>query len=141
MATSKRVSVNSDIIEAHDFEGYTVLVRADSIFQVNYKPGFIGNVDDLKQQVNLLRRLSPEKKCLLLAMLQEDNLFTRESREYMASSEVVTVIKADALVIKGLALKIFMKGYLAIDKPKRPIRLFNSKQPAVKWLMSFVDKP
>lgn len=74
----------------------------------------------------------------MLAVYEEDNLFSKEAREYIASDEVSEVVAADAFVIKGLALRIIGNGYLKINKPKRPGKLFSSQTLAVEWLKQFL---
>jgi hypothetical protein len=140
MIVSEHTSVTSDITEAYQFDGFSVALRSDSIIQVEFKPGFISSLDDAKNQLIVFEKLKSKKKCLLLLICKEDNSFTKETREFMSSDSVSNVIKADALVVKGLALKILMNGYLAINKPKRPTRLFNTESAAVRWLLRFKEK-
>ena len=72
-------------------------------------------------------------------VFEEDNTFSKETREYISSDAVSNIIKADAFVIKGLALEILGQGYLKINKPNRPTRLFKSAAIAALWLLNFMD--
>lgn len=74
----------------------------------------------------------------LLVIYADDNLFSKENRKYVASKEVSNYVKADALVMKSLALKIIGNFYLKINKPSRPTRTFFDEEAAVKWLKEFV---
>lgn len=125
--------------EVHSFKGYHLFLRNDGIIQLEFEPGFNGEIDDGRNIVNVIKKIKNSGKCLVMVTYAEDNTFTKETREYIASHEVSESIKADAMVIKGLALRIILNGYLKINKPKRPTRLFNSKQEALSWLKQLPD--
>lgn len=109
-------------------------MRPDNIIELHFGTGFSGSVGDARNMVSVFKKLSGRFKPSLLVICSEDNTFSKEAREYTASKEVSEVLKADAFVIKGLALRIVGNGYLKINKPSRPTRLFNSKEEAIDWL-------
>jgi hypothetical protein len=126
-----------DIIESpvvYRFPGYSMFMRPDNIIELRFENGFNGNAEDGRNMVKMFKQLTGEVKPSLLVLYGEDNMFSKDAREYISSKEVSDVLKADAFVIKGLALRIMGNGYLKINKPKRPTRLFNSKDEALNWL-------
>lgn len=125
--------------EVFSFPGYFIFRRNDGIIHVQFQAGFIGDVQDARNQVQVFNRLRGDSKALILAIFEEDNNFSREAREYVASDEVSAIVAAEAFVIKGLALRILGNGYLKINKPRRPARLFNSRTPAIHWLRQYLD--
>jgi transposase len=125
--------------EIHYFEGYSLFLREHNIIQLNFEPGFHGNANDAKEMVKTYLKIKAPGKALLLVIYAEDNMFSKDAREYIASDEVSEILKADALVITGLALRIIGNGYLKINKPKRPTRLFNSETEAINWLKQYID--
>ncbi len=128
---------NIALSEIHQFAGYKIFLREHNIIQLEFEPGFSAGVEDAGQVVETIRKINGKDKCLLLVILKEDNTFSKENREYVASDEVSEIITADALVIKGLALRIIGNGYLRINKPKRPTKLFNTTVDALAWLQQF----
>ncbi|MES2133514.1 MAG: hypothetical protein V4506_14290 [Bacteroidota bacterium] len=126
------------ISKIYQFVGYKIFMRNDHIVQLEFENGFSGQIEDGKNMVETIKKVKGPDKCLLLVIYKEDNTFSKENREYIASKEVSEVIKADALVIKGLALRIIGNGYLRINKPGRPTRLFNSRAEAITWLQQFM---
>ena len=120
------------------YPGYTVYRRKDTILQVEFLPGHTITVEDARQQVEALKQLKNTDRCLLLAVFREGTTFDKEVREFISSDEVTKIVKADALVIKGLALKILANGYLQINRPNRPCRVFNSTTNALKWLHQYL---
>lgn len=123
-----------DSSEVYRFPGYSLFMRPDNIIELHFENGFSGGVGDARNMVSIFKKLSGRFKPSLLVVCSEDNTFSKEAREYTASKEVSEVLKADAFVIKGLALRIIGNGYLKINKPSRPTRLFNSKEEAIDWL-------
>lgn len=127
------------VADMHHFDGYTILKRKDKIIQVDFKSGFNIALDDAKHIVKTVEKIKEGEKCLFLVVFEEDNTFSKETREYISSDAVSQIIKADAFVIKGLALEILGQGYLKINKPNRPTRLFKSAAIAAMWLLNFMD--
>lgn len=123
--------------EVHEFEGYYIFLRKDGIMQLQFEDGFNGDVEHARNMTKTFRKIVPEGRVRVLVIYQEDNTFTKEAREYIASDEVSMVVRADALIIRGLALTIIGNGYLRINKPKRPTRLFTSPDAGLKWLEQF----
>lgn len=127
------------ISETHHFEGYSLSRRSDEIIEVQFKEGFTIGISDAKTIIATLQQLKTSEPCLFLVLFEEDNTFDLETREYISSDEVSKIIKADAFVIKGLALEILGRGYLNINKPGRPTRLFKSEAAATSWLKNYLD--
>lgn len=123
--------------EIYEFEGYFIFLRKDGIMQLQFEDGFNGDVEHARNMIATFRKIVPEGRVRALVIYQEDNTFTKEAREFIASDEVSKVVKADALIIRGIALTIIGNGYLKINKPKRPTRLFTSADAGLKWLEQF----
>lgn len=130
--------IDKDATKIHKFDSYVIFLRKDGITQIQFEKGFHGEEEDARNMVQIFKKINGSKKCLMLAIYEEDNLFSKEAREYIASDDVSEVVAADAFVIKGLALRIIGNGYLKINKPKRPSKLFNSEVLAVEWLKQYL---
>lgn len=125
--------------DIHVFNGYAIFMRKDGFIQIQFENDFSGDVEDARNMISTMRQLKETPKCYMLVVYGDDNTFTKETREFIASDEVSELVAVDALVVKGLAMKIVGNGYLRINKPKRPTRLFNSPEVAVKWLQQFKE--
>lgn len=123
--------------EIHEFDGYFIFLRKDDIMQLQFEDGFNGDVEHARNMIKTFRKIVPVGRVRALVIYQEDNTFTKEAREYIASDEVSLIVKADALIMRGLALTIIGNGYLRINKPKRPTRLFTNPDAGLKWLEQF----
>lgn len=122
--------------EAYHFKGYSIRMRHDNIIELRFNDGFNGTARDARHMVSIFKKLRGKLKPSLLVIYAEDNTFSKDAREYIVSEEVSAVLKADAMVIRGLAMRIIGNGYLRINKPKRPTRLFNTTEDALEWLKS-----
>jgi hypothetical protein len=115
-------------------EGYAIFLRNDTIIQLQFKDGFSGEIEDVINIVNKIKEFGNGIRLPVLSIFAEDNLFSKEAREYVSSNEVSSFVKADAFVIKSLALKIVGNFYLKFNKPTRPTRMFNDTETAVQWI-------
>jgi hypothetical protein len=138
MISSQNKQEHSPVTEIYHFSGYSISLRQDNIIQLDFERSFNVNIEDARNQVEIFKKLMGGRKCRLLVLFKEDNMLTRETREFISSDTASQVIAADALVIKGLAMRILANGYMKINKPNRPTRLFSSVKPAVDWLHGVV---
>jgi len=123
------------ISEIHTFPGYAIFMRSDHIIQLQFEDGFYGDVEDARNMMDTFRKLNNGTKHALIVLYKESNMFSKEAREYISGPEISeNVLLADAMVIKGLALKILGNAYLKINKPGRPTCLFTNKDEALAWL-------
>jgi hypothetical protein len=125
--------------EVHRYDGYFILKRSDGIIELRFDEGYTIEIEDAKKIISQIRSISQETKCLLLVVFKDDNSFSAETREYMSSDAVSEIVLANALVTKGLAMEILGQGYIRINQPTRPTRLFKSAAVAIMWLMSFME--
>lgn len=116
------------------FSGYSICLRSDGIIQLAFEKGFHGNMQDAKIIVAAFSKFKSASKPGLLIIYDEDNTLSKDAREYIASENVCGILKADAFVVNGLAMRIIGNGFLRINKPKRPTRVFNSVTEAINWL-------
>jgi hypothetical protein len=138
--TPNDLNLNSSFApEPFHFDGYTIFKRNDGIVQVQFSAGFNIGIEDAKLIVQKIDQIRGKEKCLFLVVFEDDNTFSLETREYISSDAVSEIIKADAFVIKGLALEILGQGYLKINKPNRPTRLFKSAAIGAMWLLNYMD--
>lgn len=123
------------------FNGYSIFKLGDNMIRLEFEDGFNGTIEDAKQQVAVIEQIKDKGKCLLLVIFKDDNTFTRETREYMSSDTVSRLVMAGAYVVEGLALRIFINGYIRINKPMREIKTFHSEAEAISWLKGLQPKP
>lgn len=121
--------------KVNQYEGYTIRRTKDNLVEIKFEAGFEGELEDAKLIVQRISQFCVNHApVLLLAIYAEDNSFSKEARNYIASGEVNAVVKAEALVINSMALRIMGNFYLKVNKPPRESKLFNDKNLAINWL-------
>jgi hypothetical protein len=120
--------------EIFDGNVYTLYKRADGIIQVLFKPGCSVESADIERVFEIVQKIKSPGKFLLLAVFGEGSMVSAETRELMASEKIGGFIAASALVATGMALELLLKGYIRINQPASPVKLFRSAETAVQWL-------
>lgn len=80
--------------------------------------------------------LSKGREVLVLMLADEMTQFDKEAMDFSASEEGLLYTLADAMVVRSTTQRITANLYLRISKPKKPSRIFNSENEAVKWLFA-----
>jgi hypothetical protein len=115
--------------------GYSIFKLNGNIIQIVFKAGFYCELNDAVELIEKIKELSDGEKLCLLVIYADDNLFSKETRAFIAKHKYT---KADALVGSSLAIKIAGNFYLKMNKPVRPTKLFNDVESAVEWLNGIV---
>lgn len=127
-----RAVLEEDFIK---YAGYCIGRIGINMIEIKFEKGFEGEIEDAKLIVQRISHFCLQNQpVLLLAVYAEDNFFSKEARQYIASKEINTIVKAEALVISSMALRIMGNFYLKVNKPARESRLFNDRAIAHDWL-------
>jgi hypothetical protein len=81
--------------------------------------------------------LTGHKKVLALYDGRAFFTITPEARNYVKSGILDQTRIATAAITNRLAVRILLNGFMKINKPKTPFRMFGTKEDAMKWLMTF----
>ncbi len=135
MSSNQNVETTSSVRNFAQFEGYCIKRLGVNMIEITFASGFNGELEDAKLIVlHISEFCQNNQPLLLLAVYAPDNSFSKEAREYIASNEINHLVKAEALVINSLALRIMGNFYLKVNKPARPSKLFNDRSVALDWL-------
>lgn len=128
---------NSSVLEEDfiQYDGYSIGRIGSNTIEIKFEKGFEGEIEDAKVIVQRISQFCLQNQpVFLLAVYAEDNFFSKEARQYIASKEINTIVQAEALVISSMALRIMGNFYLKVNKPARESRLFNDRAIALEWL-------
>ena len=117
---------------------YKVRVINSNYYFVELKSNTVFEINDLKQLVEFQKEISGKKLPVLILCLPDTHTES-EMMGYMAKKENSPYSAADAFVIFSLAQKILANTYLKFNKPERPVKFFNTKDEALKWLEQFIS--
>ena len=96
------------------------------------------NLEEAKQQYEAALKLTGEDEKYLI-LVDTSNTFTQPSNEAQAFLLNIKERIAEAFVIKSLPYRILAKFYLKKSK-NNPVKIFNSKEKAMDWLLKIKEK-
>lgn len=75
----------------------------------------------------------------VLSLVDARSFFTiaPEAREYAKKEITDKSSLAMAVLTDKIGIRILINGFITINKPKAPIRIFTDEKKALEWLMSF----
>jgi hypothetical protein len=107
------------------------------ILRIKVIDGVHIDLQSLQEDAAMNPDLTQNKKTL--ALYDARAFFTIEpaARAYLKSGVVDETRIATAVLINNLAVRILVNGFIKLDRPKTPMKLFTNEQAALKWLNSF----
>ncbi len=72
----------------------------------------------------------------VLILASELSRFTKYAVDYATSEKGLSYIVGSGVVVRSVAHRVAANFYLRFNRPKKPIRIFNSEQEGIKWLSS-----
>lgn len=107
----------------------------DNILCLEYIDDHIVDEENVIEFHAIFNKETKNRKLNLLVLPGQNTSATREAREY--SQNTTLNCKAEAILINSLAQRIISNFYISFkNKADYPIKMFNSKEEAVKWLKS-----
>ncbi len=95
------------------------------------------SLSEIKRIIQRRRELANHQKVYTLTDITSMTKVSKEAKKYLASDEAASDINAGAIIINSYASMMIGNLYLFFEKPKVPVRLFNTEEKALTWLHSF----
>ena len=93
------------------------------------------DVEEIAEMVNYVREFIGEEEHYAVVDFGGNLSSSHEAREMYASSDYIrTYRKADAFLVRSLAVRIIANFFINVTKPKVNTKLFTDEAAAVKWL-------
>lgn len=134
-------AVKYTVLETHTVEMFTVNVWDNGIYHVEVAGNTVVDEKHLKaQHLFFKERFNQKNKFVILVESGDDSTLTKEAREYTALPETNAMTLATAVVVKSLAERIILNFLInIISRQAMKIRLFDNREKAIKWLLTFQD--
>lgn len=116
---------------------FTVSLRTDGLVHVHGAgeeidlPGYIKLVEEIA-------KMTSGKKAPILCTSDEFFIPNEDVRKYLTKPESNPYSLATALVVSSISQKLVGNFFMTVMKPTRLIRIFNSREDAIKWLRSYL---
>ncbi|MES2131038.1 MAG: hypothetical protein V4506_01745 [Bacteroidota bacterium] len=129
---------NYAILETHVRTVFTINVWDNGIMYVQVPGDTVVELKHVKGQYEFFKeRYDQKNKFLILVESGHDSTLTKEAREFSSLPETNAMTGATAVVVKSLAERLIINFIINItNRLAMKIRLFDSREKAVKWLLS-----
>ena len=109
-----------------------ITILDDGICYFLYQKNVHLELEDYLETHAVLKDLSYDQSYKILVEFQKHTTISVEARKYAEETEIETT--AQALVLHTLAHRIIGRFYYLIHRQKFPLKIFNNKDDALKWL-------
>jgi hypothetical protein len=110
------------------------------ILRIEFKPDVFVEPGDMAENMEAYRKLVGDKKVYLLTIAPATSTLSPEARDLFASPGRSSFKLAEGFVISSLAHRIMANFISKVQKPKHPLRFFDSEEAAMKWLKEIKAK-
>jgi hypothetical protein len=95
------------------------------------------DIDMAQKGVEMRRALSNNSAMPLLMDISNLKGASAEARQYLASTESLSEVRAGALLVKSIFSEALGNFFFAVSKPIIPKKIFTDKNKAIAWLNQF----
>ncbi len=96
------------------------------------------NLETVKKVDSFKRNVLGGKPYVYGVDMQGVSLITSDARKFLATSDEKHHCKGTAVIVHDALTRLIVTFYLAFDKPVCPLKFFNSKEKAFKWLQEMI---
>lgn len=114
------------------------ILGKDGIIRIRSLPGTSEDLSSAQANVALCKTLCEKGKKPVLVNLSGSKGATQEARHTYSSKEFGAYISAAAIVVCTPISKVIGSFYLGLNRPIHPIKLFESEDPAIEWLSTYL---
>ena len=120
------------------FEGEIATYWFDNGILISLSKSPKRTVELIKNNVQLVQRITNHKPVPLLIYLSDSPVPDREARQY-STEQLPVIYKAMAMVSKPGLSGLIMKILFSLKAPPIPMKSFTDDGEAKKWLKQFLD--
>ena len=120
--------------EKFEFRAFTISTIEDRILLVEIKKIKEMIIQDVIDLHTCVGEMAQGQKVAILSTFQAYIPMNDDVMALSMKKEYQDKIFASATVIDSTALRVAVKFFSTFHKPKQPRKIFNSKEPALKWL-------
>lgn len=124
------------ILEEKKFKALSMYLREDGIMNTVFDDNILIRIGDVVEALNWVESLGG-KKYLNLFEGGYNTDFDMMVREYASSADENNYTIADAIITSTLSLNMVAKFYIQFNKPHMPTKVFDNRDEAIQWLLSF----
>jgi hypothetical protein len=123
------------ILREIDHPKAIICLHDEDYISVHFKENTVIDIQLQHDLQDIYIDLAQGKQYRFLFTADDFVSITKEARYHATEIEDISPLGASAIVLSNLAHKIISDFYYKINKPKRPYKVFWSKESAIKWLL------
>ncbi len=93
--------------------------------------------DDAREIHSLVKDIGGGRRMKVVFDAGEEGLVDHDFRVYIASEESMELLDMAAVVVNNTAQKLIGNFFVRVNKPTRPVKIFDHLEDAVAWLKKF----
>jgi hypothetical protein len=117
-----------------------IKIGDDGIIRLEVKADAEIETEDAQKIIQAFHRLmiiSDKDKFLLLSDARLLHSASAGSRKLFSSDVITRHIRANAIIVDSLPVRLIANFFISFHKPKSPTQIFNTEQEAIQWLKGF----
>jgi hypothetical protein len=95
------------------------------------------DLEDCVDNILVLKRFCSNGACLKIVDSRNSWSITKEAQEYAERADSPMRTIARAVIVNSLTTTVLKNFFLKFNKPELPLKIFNSQEKAIEWLLSF----
>ena len=124
------------ILNERKFTALSMSLREDGIMNTVFEDNILITIADVTEALLWVESLGVQKYLNLFEGGYNTD-FDVVVREYASSAEENKYTIADAIVATTSSLNMVANFYVQFNKPQMPTKVFDDRDDAIKWLLSF----
>lgn len=118
-----------------DLTHASISQEMNGIIFIRIKSGAVLDLAKIKEINEAKNKLADDRRHAVIFIAHENAVMTKEARNYSASEEVFKNAVCKAIVVKSTAHRLITNYFIHFLKPIAPVKMFNSEQKAVEWVL------
>jgi hypothetical protein len=123
-----------------DLRAYNTWMGEDGIARTQVKDGAEIVLEDAKSNSVAVRSLVGPEKFALIVDTRKIKSITKEARDYFSLNGRESRVIAFAILIESPLSRIIGNFFMSLNKPRVPVKLFNSEAKAIEWCEHLIPK-
>lgn len=123
------------------YEDFFIKIEYDQngILHGKYKNQATIDLQTAKTIVRQRKKITGNKRTVGIVDVTDAGNMTNDARSYMAEEEAMDLTNAFAIIASNSFQKLMVTGYIKMNKPTVPTKIFthNQYQEAIEWAKSF----
>ncbi len=117
---------------------YLTWMGKDGIARTTAKPNADVTLKEAKENSIAVNSLSTGQNFPLLVDAREIRSITKEARDLFSLNNRSSYVNSFAIIIGSPLSRIIGNFFMGLNKPRVPVKLFNSEQEALVWLKKYL---